>query len=430
MEAVVVRTIGELIQDTRRALDMTLTQLSELSGVPRGTISRIENGEVKRPEFSSVHPLAMTLNIPFETLIDYYVEVEKRSDSLLHILQSTIQQESSIELIRKVATKFLESPNQDSFDLTQKLYQSIDSVDNTSVQLSLYNLIIDYSRSHGIMPYIARGMYQRYLIERNDFSKLKETYYSGKYILHYADFLPQQERVELYYKLGIHAHNLKLYNESIEHCKKVLAEDDGSSYYRVHSLGVLRDAFFGLGKYEESEMYSLQYKEFNYPNIRENTVLMEALINAKKGNTDQTIQQLLSFLTSCSNDSAIPATNQLLRLYIQQNNFEGAKALLESSKINPSTINKSNPLICSRYADYLQVQGEYYLAIGDYEKCVSYLIEGALHYSKINDTSEEKKCLNMVIRNLLEQNVTVYKSTLEKLSAYYNHSIKETEVSA
>ncbi|WII36471.1 helix-turn-helix domain-containing protein [Paenibacillus thiaminolyticus] len=80
MEAAVVRTIGELIQDTRRALDMTLTQLSELSGVPRGTISRIENGEVKRPEFSSVHPLAMTLNIPLETLIAYYVEVEKRSD--------------------------------------------------------------------------------------------------------------------------------------------------------------------------------------------------------------------------------------------------------------------------------------------------------------------------------------------------------------
>ncbi|WCR26945.1 helix-turn-helix domain-containing protein [Paenibacillus thiaminolyticus] len=430
MEAAVVRTIGELIQDTRRALDMTLTQLSELSGVPRGTISRIENGEVKRPEFSSVHPLAMTLNIPFETLIDYYVEVEKRSDSLLHILQSTIQQESSIELIRKVATKFLESPNQDSFALTQKLYQSIDSVDNTSVQLSLYNLIIDYSRSHGIMPYIAKGMYQRYLIERNDFSKLKETYYSGKYILHYADFLPQQERVELYYKLGIHAYNLRLYTECICHCKMILAIDSGASHHKVHALGMLRDSYFALGEYEESELYSLQYKQFDYPNTKENVLLMEALLNAKKGNIEQSIKQLRLFLESCSNNYTISATNQLLRLYLNQNDLKGAKAVLENSKINPSSINKSNPLICSRYADYLQVQGEYYLAIGDYEKCVSYLLEGALHYSKINDTSEEKKCLNMVIRNLLEQNVTVYKSTLEKLSAYYNHSIKETEVSA
>ncbi|BFH16124.1 helix-turn-helix domain-containing protein [Paenibacillus melissococcoides] len=430
MEPAVVRTIGELIQDIRRALDMTLTQLSELSGVPRGTISRIENGEVKRPEFSSVHPLAMTLNIPFETLIDYYVEVEKRSDSLLHILQSTIQQESSIGLIRKVATKFLESPNEDSFDLTEKLYQSIDSIDDTSVKLSLYNLIIDYSRSHGIMPYIAKGMYQRYLIERNDFSKLKETYYSGKYVLHYIDFLSQQDRIELYYKLGIHAYNLRLYTECIYHCKMILEIDCGASPYKVHALGMLRDSYFALEEYEESELYSLQYKQFDYPNTKENVILMEALLNAKKGNIEQSIEQLRLFLKSCSNNYTISATNQLLRLYLNQNDLEGARAILESSKINPSTINKNNPLICSRYADYLQVQGEYYLAIGDHENCVSYLIEGALHYSKINDTIEEKKCLNMVIRNLLEQNVTVYKSTLEKLSAYYAHSIKETEVSA
>ncbi|CAH8717146.1 helix-turn-helix domain-containing protein [Paenibacillus thiaminolyticus] len=427
MEAAVVRTIGELIQDTRRALDMTLTQLSELSGVPRGTISRIENGEVKRPEFSSVHPLAMTLDIPCETLIAYYVEVEKRSDSLLHILQSTIQQESSIELIRKVATKFLESPNEDSFDLTQKLYQSIDSVDNTSVKLSLYNLIIDYSRSHGIMPYIAKGMYQRYLIERNDFSKLKETYYSGKYILHYADFLPQQERVELYYKLGIHAYNLRLYNDSIAHCKKILTEDAGSNPYRVHALGILRNSYYCLEDYEQTELYALQYKQFDYPYTRENVVLMEALLSAKKGKIEQSIDQLLLFLKSCSNDYVVPATNQLLRLYLQQDNFEGIKNLLSTIKIDPSVINKNNPLICSRYADYLQINGEYYLTIGDYETCINHLLEAALNYSKVNDTVEEKQCLNMVMRIHLEKNVPMHIQTVEKLSSYFTQSVRETE---
>lgn len=66
MDATIITTIGELVQDTRRSLNMTITQLSELSGVPRGTISRIENGEVKRPEFSSVRPLALTLNFPLK----------------------------------------------------------------------------------------------------------------------------------------------------------------------------------------------------------------------------------------------------------------------------------------------------------------------------------------------------------------------------
>ncbi|WP_042228775.1 helix-turn-helix domain-containing protein [Paenibacillus popilliae] len=70
----VIKTMGELIQDTRRALDITLTQLSEMSGIPKGTISKIEKGDVKRPEFETIRPLAMVLKIPLETLIDYYIE--------------------------------------------------------------------------------------------------------------------------------------------------------------------------------------------------------------------------------------------------------------------------------------------------------------------------------------------------------------------
>lgn len=61
MEVTAIKKIGEFIQDTRRASNIKLTQLSELSGIPKGTISRIENGEVKRPQFSTVHPLAKAL---------------------------------------------------------------------------------------------------------------------------------------------------------------------------------------------------------------------------------------------------------------------------------------------------------------------------------------------------------------------------------
>jgi len=49
--------------------------------------------------------LAAALNISLDTLIDYYVEIEKRPDSLLHILQFTIQHQSSKETICKVASK-------------------------------------------------------------------------------------------------------------------------------------------------------------------------------------------------------------------------------------------------------------------------------------------------------------------------------------
>lgn len=149
MESTLIqKTIGELILDTRRASNMSITQLSELSGVNRGAISRLENNDVKRPEFAAIYALSVALQIPFDTIVHYYVDTEKRSDVLLHILSVSIQQNSDIDLIRKVATKYLEAPNEDSFDLTEKLYQHIDSIEDTSIKLSIYNLIVEYSRSH------------------------------------------------------------------------------------------------------------------------------------------------------------------------------------------------------------------------------------------------------------------------------------------
>lgn len=401
LAATIIRTIGELIHDTRCALNITLTRLSELSGIHKGTISRIENGNVKRPEFQTVLPLATVLHIPFETLIDYYVEVETRSDHLRSMYETALTQGSSIEQIRKVAAKYLES-NEDSFELTGKLFDSIESIKDTSIKCSLYDLIIDYSRSHGIMPFIARGMHRKYLIERNDFKRLKEIYYSGKHVLHYIDFLPQEEQIELYYKLGVHAYNLRFYHESIELCKRIVAEDGGSSPYRVYAFWVLRDAHFALGKYEESELYSLQYKQLNYPDSQEHVGFMEALYNAKKGNAQKATEQLLTFLKTCSDFFVFPATKHLLELYLLQRDFEGAKTLMENSKISLSILDKENPLSYSEFADFLKLQGDYYLAIGDFDNFIRVLMEGILYYSKVGDTNNVRSSQLMI--KLVQEN--------------------------
>ncbi|GAV10843.1 lipopolysaccharide assembly protein LapB [Paenibacillus sp. NAIST15-1] len=284
--------------------------------------------------------------------------------------------------------------------------------------MSLYNLIIDYSRSHGIMPYIAKGLYKQYLIERYDLSRLKETYYNGKYILNYADFLSQQERIELYYKLGIQAYNLKLYHEGIEHCKKLLALNSAESPYKINALWVLRDANFALGKYEESELYSLQYKQFNYPNSQEHTVFMEALYNAVKGNTDKAIKELRAFRETCSDTFILGATRHLLQLYLEQKNFDEAKALIESSRINSSILDKENPLTYYGYGEYQRILGEYFSAIGDIDNSINHLMEGLMCFSKIKDINKEKECLNTIIHIHIKNNIPMMGQTLENLRNY------------
>lgn len=419
--ASIIKTIGELIHDTRFASNITITQLSELSGINKSTISRIENGEVKRPDFSTVQPLAAALQIPFETLVDYYVENEKRSDLLFDILQATILRRSSTELIRKVAAKYLESPNEDSLDLTEKLYKHIGPIEDTSMKLSLYNLIIEHSRSHGIMPYIAKGLYHKYLIERNDFSKLKETFQNGKYVLQYINFLSSEERVSLYYKLAIHAYTLNYHSECIYYCKEVLK--NGESQFKTDALGVLIDACFSIGAHTESELYLLQYKNFSYPHTKENVVIMDAFYKARRGETVKAEELLLAFLQTCRNALIIPATKQLLQLYLQQNNLEAAKAVLENDRVTISLVDERNPLACSVYADYLWIKAEYYKTVGDIDISIELMVECALWYSKINDSPKEKEVLNTAMHVHFINNVS-HQSTLDKLRVYYQRSSK------
>jgi transcriptional regulator with XRE-family HTH domain len=398
--------------------------LSELSGISKGTISKVESGDVIRPEPQTIISLAGALNIPFETMVDYYVQVETRSDQLMRIFEASLAQGGSIEFIRKIASRYLDSTDGDSYELTEKLFQLISSIEDTFIQLSLYGFIIDYSRSHGIMPFIAKGLFQKYMIERYDFRRLKETYDSGKYILNYVDFLPRDQQIELYYRLGIQAYNIRLYHESIEQCKRVPSEDNGTSPYRVHAVGVLRDSYFQLGQYREAERYSFQYKQFYYPDTNEQSILMDALFNAVKGNTDKAIEQLQTFLKTCSDAFILPAANNLMRLYLEKTNTEGIKILLENKKLSSISINVRNPFEYYKYGEYFHLIGEYFSIIGDFDNGINHLLKGAMFFSKINDSCKEKECLNKIMRIHIENNIPIMGPTLEKLSAYFTNEME------
>jgi tetratricopeptide (TPR) repeat protein/transcriptional regulator with XRE-family HTH domain len=395
--------------------------LSELSGINKGNLSRIEKGDIIRPEFQTVLQLTEALKIPFEIMAEYYVESEYRSDHLMPVFEEVLKQGSGVDLIRKVAEKYLES-NGDSFELTDNLFQIAHSIEDNSIKLSLYDLVIDYSRLHGIMPFIAKGLFRKYMIERYDFSKLKDSYYSGRYILNYVNFLPRDQQIELYYRLGIQAFNIRLYNESITHCKGVL-KYDGENHHRINAISVLRDACFKAGEFTESELYSLQYKQFNYPHTRENIILMDALFSVRKGNIGQAIEELTALLENCNHDYALSATNQLLQIYLQQGDLEKAGTIINNCRADSSLI--SNPSVQDEYAEFLSFQGEYYLAVGDYEKSITCMLEGALHYSKIIDTVKEKECLSRVMQIQLGHSIPS-QSTFEKLNTYFTNE-KEVE---
>nr|WP_277344893.1 helix-turn-helix transcriptional regulator [Paenibacillus thiaminolyticus] len=363
-------SIGELIQSYRNNRDMTFSQLAKLTGIHKGTISKIEIGDVKRPEYKTIRPLVETLQIPLETLVELHITVEKRADTLLLVLQDVIQHSGTAELVTKVGRKFLESPSDDSHALVERLYDFAGHAEGKEIKLALYQVIVDYSRDHGIMPFLARGLFQVYLIERDDFTRMRDTYDSYKHIIMYADFLSAEDRITFYYKLSIHAYNLFLYPKSIELAHHVIQEAKPDNEYYVHALGILRGAYFQIGDYDKSEYYTHLYSQYDGPYIEKNTLLIKAQLNAKRGNTDLAIDQFTSLLETCDQHSALPALNQLMNIYLQEHRLSEVEKTL-SYPIDPQQINHDNPNLISQLAEYYYHRAEYFITVCDIQKGVS-----------------------------------------------------------
>ncbi|MEQ7053728.1 helix-turn-helix domain-containing protein [Paenibacillaceae sp. P-4] len=416
-----ILSIGELIHSYRRNSGMTLAQLSETSGVHKGTISKIENEDVKRPEYTTLRPLVEALHIPLDTVVELYLSVDKRAEMRLHILQDVIQHSGSAELARTVGAKFLESPSDDSHSLVERLYSFTASVEHKEIRLALYQLIVDYSRDHGIMPFLAKGLLQVYLIERDDFTRMRAVYESGNHIVMYAHFLSMEDRIMFYYKLGIHAYNLFLYPESIELALHVVQEAEPDNEYYVHALFILRGAYYQIGNYDKSEYYTHLYSQYDGPYIKENTLLMNALLNSKKGKTDVAVAQLTTLLEKCDQNTALSALNQLMIIYLQEHRLEEAKDLL-SYPIDPQHIIYSNPNMISQLAEYYYHRAKYFITVGEFEKSISGFLEGALHFSRVDDVRQEKQCIHQIMQSHLTQNIPIPIPTLEKLTDYYKHT--------
>ncbi|MDU5145772.1 MAG: helix-turn-helix domain-containing protein [Paenibacillus dendritiformis] len=418
-------SIGELIQCYRRNRGMTLTQLSELTGIHKGTISKIENGDVKRPQYKTIRPLAETLQIPLETWVELHITVDKRADTLLFLLQDMIQHSGTAELVTTVSRKFLESSGDDSHALVERLYDFAGHVENKEIQYALYQLIVDYSRDHGIMPFLARGLLQVYLIERDDFTRLRSVYESGRHIVQYAQFLTPEDRIVMYYKLSIHAFNLFLYRQSIELGHQVLREAAPDNWFYINALGIIRDSYFYIENYEKSEYYSRLYSQYDYPHIKRYSILMTASLNAKKGKTEVAIEQLTSFLKTCNQDDALLALNQLMKIYLRENRLEEAVQLL-SYPVCPQSISTNNPNIISQLAKFYFHRAQYYITVGDIQKGVSDLLESAWYFSKVDDTDNEKECKNK-LENLNDALLAKVKELKQKLIHIANQKGKLTD---
>ncbi|WP_374019460.1 helix-turn-helix transcriptional regulator [Paenibacillus thiaminolyticus] len=415
-------TIGDSIRQYRYKANLTQCQLAELSGVSTGYISKIENDEVERPSFEKVCPIAKALHIPIREIVQPYLEIGQKSNVLFGILREVIKEDTT-DVIVKVASACLHSKDMDSIDLMERLYEFVaQEVNNDSLKLALYDLIIRQSRGHGINKFVAKALFQKYLIERNDFTKLHATYDSGRYVLHYVDFLSAEERVSLYYKLGVHAYNLRLFQESIDLCINNVTEEIPISLIKADSIAVVHNSYYYLGEYDLSELYLKQYMTFPYPHIKDNAKLMTAVLHGKKGDKDLALAQLEEGLQSCGDYALLHVIKQLMILYLEKKEWASIEKLFQWEE-KVISIPYYTPYKKSELAHYYKLKGDYCVSVGNIEIGAQCYLESASWYSKVNDKLNERGS-HLMMKLVMEKDERMDIEIIKKFQNIFDQCMK------
>ncbi|WGU93333.1 helix-turn-helix domain-containing protein [Paenibacillus dendritiformis] len=387
--SLVFLTLGELLQRYRQERGMTQVQLAVLSGVSRGNISKIENGVIQRPDYKTIQPIISVLEIPLEELLEPLVFAKPQSDTLLALLHDSLSLQNA-SLSAKIASYLLESEDENSGAIAEKIMLTAKQFhDNNEMKLALFDTVIAYARSHGMHSQLAQGLLYKYLVERDDFSKLEETFQSGKSILNYAEFLSIENRITLYYKLGVHAYHLRRYPECIELCKRLVFEDQTESSFKAYSILMICTSYFHQEQYELAEKYLKAFSLFKFPFVKENVDFMKAKLNHRRGKTELAIAQLQQCLQIYSHK--INIVNSLLTVYFSESDFDSIEKLLqrESDFIGSDL---SNPLVKTEHAYYYMNKGKYLNAIGLQNEAIAYLIKSVSILHELSEEDEELIC--------------------------------------
>ncbi|UHA75076.1 helix-turn-helix domain-containing protein [Paenibacillus sp. 481] len=371
-------TIGDLLRQHRIDADLSVPQLQELSGVHRTTIARIENGEIKRSEYATIQNIAKSLNTPYEVTVEHYICVVPRIDILLSILEEVISL-GSASLASKIAIKYLESPNEDSFDAIEKLYDITTTCKaEPALKYLLFQTIIDYSRDHGVMLYLAKGQLQSYFIERNDFTRLESTYQYGKHILNYKNFLSHDEKILLYYKLAVHA--------------------------------------YSLTRYDECKHYYNKYITFKFAGSAEKHRVANALVESKVGNTAFAKIELTACLQDAADNNFIHIVTGLLEIHLQNDDIAAAQKLFSyDDKIQGIVF--LTPMVGAEIARYYRIKGHVLSALAEFDCAVDAYLTSVEKYTYISKREEAFDSFHHVTELLLNNNELIGVETIRKINS-------------
>ncbi|MCP3773527.1 helix-turn-helix domain-containing protein [Paenibacillus sp. MZ04-78.2] len=401
------KTISDIIFQFRKEKNLTYANLEGITGVSKPVLQKLEKGSTKRPEFKTVKAITGAFPEAYQELIECYIRIESRTEVLYEVLQDVLSSEKP-SLASKVALRLLENPINETEDSLQRLYYFTQEVGDSSLRLELYNVIVKYSRKHGVMNYIAKGLLQKYLIERGDFKHIDQTFQQGLEIVHYTDFLTNDENVIYHYRMALHAYATKKYRECIEFAENglVLEEIQSELKARVH-LSLIH-SYSAWKNYDKVEELLDVFEKYEYDFVYEAAKITRAITKARKGEYDIAIPLLENHLEECSKQFRLNIVDELFEIYLKIDDMDACSKLLEREHEIMNTSPK-DPNVYRALGKYFRHKGYYQVSIGLIDEGVKNFVASVQYLKRINAFEEKDIYVFLLfIQNSIILNMGLY----------------------
>lgn len=119
-----------------------------------------------------------------------------------------------------------------------------------------------------------------------------------------------------------------------------------------------------------------------------------ALINSRKGNMEEAIEQLWELLPKARANNILLIITRLFEIYLQTNNVQKATQLLTFEAVLEKTPLQT-PISRSQFAYFYRLKGVLMCTLNQPYNALDSFYKSVVHYSKISQFDEIMKSLNM-----------------------------------
>ncbi|MDO3678900.1 helix-turn-helix domain-containing protein [Paenibacillus ehimensis] len=390
------KTISDIIFQFRKEKNLTYTEFEELTGVSRSVLHRIERGETKRLELKNLKAIAAALPGHYTEIMECYLQEEYRTENLFEILNEILMCEVSHSLAPKIALKILQSPNKDTEDALQRLYEFTEKLSDPSLRVALYKIIVKYSREHGVMKYIAKGLLQKHLIERLDLKRLEKSFHDGQEVLHYLNFLSLEEQITLYLRMTLLAFATKKYDECIQLCKTGVLLEQNDTELKARAYLAMINSYLLSGNYDEAEKALEIFELFTYDFVEEAVKITRAVLKARRKEYDKAVPMLQNYIEEIGKENKVHLVIELLDIYLQTENMEAIAEILDKEE----ELLPDCPQTPQKHFDigmYYRLKSVYSFKVGLFEEGIEGIVHSLNHFGVINDLKEREKCIRILL---------------------------------